>query len=182
MRFVSSLFLATALATQAWAVDVTTPEGRVILTIAGDLPGSNTAPLKAGAVNVSGFLDLTYDKAIAFDDAMLAGMEQFQVETKILDNAGPVTYSGPRLSAVMSASGAEGKTANPMALDGYTAEIPWDLIQTHEPILATHANGQPLEIGKLGPAMIVFPVVDDAALYDSFHSKEVFATFYIGVE
>jgi len=30
--------------------------------------------------------------------------------------------------------------------------------------------------------MVVFPLVDDAELYDSFHSKEVFATFYIAVE
>jgi len=153
-----------------------------LLTVAGDVPVANTAPLKPKSVNVSGFLELEYEKAVAFDDTMLATLPQHEVNTKILDNAEPVTYRGPLLSEVMMHAGAEGKTASPMALDGFTADIPWDLITTHQPILATHANGIPLEIGKLGPAMVVFPLVDDAELYDSFHSKEVFATFYIAVE
>lgn len=181
------LLLTTALtlglaATTAFAADLSAPEGRVLVTLAGDLPQANTAPLKPKAVNISGFMDISYDKAVAFDDAMLAGLAQHKIDAQILDSAAPVTYSGPRLSDVMATAGAAGKTAMPMALDGFTADIPWDVITTHQPILATHANGVPLEIGKLGPAMVVFPVVDDAELYDSFHAKEVFATFFIGVE
>lgn len=177
----SVLALALSAAT-AFAGNMAAPEGRVLVTLAGDLPQANTTPLKPKAVNISGFMDISYDKAVAFDEAMLAGLAQHEIDAQILDSAAPVTYSGPRLSDVMASAGAEGRMAMPMALDGFTAEIPWELITTHEPILATHANGVPLEIGKLGPAMVVFPVVADAELYDSFHAKEVFATFFIGVE
>ena len=100
----------------------------------------------------------------------------------LLDTGKEIAYSGPRLSDVLKASGAEGRTALPMALDGYQAEIPWDQIEKYQPILATHGDGVPLPLGKLGPAMIVFPVVADKEIYESFGALEVFATFFIAVE
>ena len=78
---------------------------------------------------------------------------------------------------------ARGSTlAWPMAFDGYQVEIPWDQIAEYEPILATHSNGAPMPIGKLGPAMIVFPETDDAELAATFEALQVYSLFYIGVE
>ncbi|KMW57005.1 hypothetical protein AIOL_001963 [Candidatus Rhodobacter oscarellae] len=182
MRLVLSTFLSLGLAATAFAAELAAPQGRVLLTVAGDLPAGNTDPLKPEAVNVSGFLGIEYDKAVAFDDAMLSGLSQHEIAAKLLDTGREVTYSGPRLSDVLAAAGAEGKLASPTALDGYSAELSWDTIKQHEPILATHADGRPLEIGKLGPAMIVFPVIDDKEAYAEFSAMEVFATFYIGIE
>ena len=182
MRILTSLLLSAALAGAAWAQDIAAPQGRVMVTVAGDVPAANTPALKPESVNVAGFLGLEYDKAVAFDDLMLAGLPQHEITANLLDTGRDVIYSGPRLSDVLRAAGAEGKTATPMAFDGFSAEINWDLISTHEPILATHADGAPLTIGKLGPAMVVFPVVGDKELYGTFSSMEVFGAFHIGVE
>lgn len=178
-----SLTICAALVTAAPVfAEIAEPSGRVLLTIGGDVMLSNTAPHSPDSVNVSGFMDIGYDKGVAFDEAMLAALSQHEISAKILDNVGHVAYSGPLLSDILDMAGAEGGKIFASALDGYQAEIPIDLIEAHQPILATHANGMPLEIGKLGPAMIVFPEVADAELYDSFHAMEVFAMFYIEVE
>lgn len=182
MRLFLPVFLGLGLATSVVAQDMPAPEGRIVLTVSGDLPGSNAPAAKPDDVNFAGYLDLEYDKAMAFDDLMLARLSQHQITANLLDTGRDITYSGPLLSDVLRASGAEGKAALPMALDGYQAEIPWNSIAAHQPILATHADGKPLAIGGLGPAMVVFPVVEDAELYKSFDAMQVFATFYIEVE
>jgi hypothetical protein len=97
-------------------------------------------------------------------------------------NKREITFSGPLLSAVMSMAGAEGKTAKPMALDGYQAEIPWSSIEAHNPIVATHADGSPMGIGGYGPTMIVFPPTDDADLAAEQAGQQVWALAYIGIE
>ncbi len=181
MRMILAALVATGLGGAALA-EVATPDGRVLVTVAGDLPESNRPAAKPDDANFLGYLDLEFEKAIAFDDGMLSDLSQHQITANLLDTGKDITYSGPRLSDLLKASGAEGKTAMPMAFDGYQAEIAWDLIQEHEPILATHADGKPLAIGGLGPAMVVFPVVDDKELYETFTAMEVYATFFIAVE
>ena len=156
--------------------------GRVLVTLGGDVSKSNAPAFKPEAVNVAGFLGVESEKAFAFDDVMLAALEQHEITANLLDTGKDITYSGPRLSDLLSSVGADGKTALPMALDGYSAEITWDTITQYQPILATTANGAPLAIGKLGPAMIVFPVIDDKEAYSEFSAMEVFAAFYIGVQ
>lgn len=178
--------LLASLAAIGWmaaaGAEVSAPEGRVLLTVGGDLPDANAPGGTADDTTFAGYLDLEYDKAVAFDDAMLGQLPQHEVKAMLLDTGKEIAYSGPRLSDVLKASGAEGRTALPMALDGYQAEIPWDQIEKYQPILATHGDGVPLPLGKLGPAMIVFPVVADKELYESFGALEVFATFFIAVE
>lgn len=179
------LFLASLLSVcwiGAAAAQATAPEGRVILTVAGDIGLSNGPGASEDDYNFLGYLDLEYDKSMLFDDAMLGGLPQHEIRATLLDTGKEIAYSGPRLSDVMRASGAEGKTAYPLAFDGYEAEISWDMIRQYEPILATHGDGKPLEVGKLGPGMIVFPVVEDKELYDSFEALQVWAMFFLGVE
>lgn len=182
MKLIASVVAATFFATVGFAEDLASPEGRVLVTIAGAVGATNVPAASEKAVNFSGFMDIGYDKAVGFDDAMLSEMGQHQITANLLDTGKDVTYAGPRLSDVMRTAGAEGRTAFATALDGYVAEIGWDLIETYQPILATSRDGTPLAIGKLGPAMIVFPVIEDKELYSTFSAMEVFATFFIEVE
>lgn len=82
----------------------------------------------------------------------------------------------------MTLAGAVGKTAKPMAMDGYQSEISWDNITSHRPILATHADGSPMGIGGYGPTMIVFPPTDDEELAQEQAGQQVWALAYIEVE
>lgn len=178
--------LFTLLLTLGWlgaaSAEVAKPEGRVLLTVGGDIATANGPGATEDDTNFSGYLDLAYDKSMLFDEAMLAALPQHEIKATLLDTGREIAYTGPRLSDLLRKAGAEGKTALPIAFDGYQAEIPWDQIEQYEPILATHGDGVPLEVGKLGPGMIVFPVVEDKELYDSFEALQVWATFYIGVE
>ncbi len=181
MKLLLAGLMALGLSTAAIA-GMEAPEGRVMITVGGDLPDGNAPGAVAGEPSLTGYLDLEYAHAVAFDDAMLVALPQHAIKATLLNNESAVTYTGPRLSDVLKASGAEGLTAWPMAFDGYQVEIPWDQISVYEPILATHSDGTPMPFCKLGPAMIVFPETDNADLAATFEALQVYGLFYIGVE
>ncbi len=183
MRLLLATLLALGLTAPVTAqTQAPAPEGRVILTVGGDLGISNGPGANEEDYNFFGYLDLAYKNSMSFDETMLAALPQHEIRATLLDLGREIAYTGPRLSDVMRASGAEGKLAIPTAFDGYVAEIEWDQIQQYEPILATHGDGEPLVVGKLGPVMVVFPVVEDKELYDSFEALQVWAMFFLGVE
>ncbi len=181
MRTVLALLLALGLAGPALA-DIAEPKGRVLLTVGGELPVANAPGGHPDDVNFAGYLDLEYRKAAAFDDDMLSALPQHEVKAALFGAPDAATYSGPLLSDVLRASGAEGRKALPMAFDGYQVEIDWQNIETYQPILATHADGKPLPIGGLGPAIVVYPVAADDADYETLNALQVYSLFFIGVE
>ncbi len=164
------------------AAEMTAPGDRVIVTVGGDLPSGNMPAGTEDDANFFGYLDLNFAAAVGFDDAMLAGLDQGRIT---LPKFGPwtdVSLTGPYLSSVMYAAGADERTALPMALDGYQVEIPWDNITGLRPILATHANGRPLALGGFGPAAVIYPPQKDAALQEELEALQVWAVVFIGVE
>ncbi|MEM8822128.1 MAG: hypothetical protein AAGF30_00820 [Pseudomonadota bacterium] len=69
-----------------------------------------------------------------------------------------------------------------IALDGHQAGIPWEIIEAGDPILTAHVDGGPLDIGGLGPTMTVFPVAEDAEIYETFLPLQLWTTVYLGIE
>ena len=175
-------FCLSILLSQPSLAEIEAPTGPVLLTVGGAVETGNRGPSTQEDLTVLGKMGLTFDVGVAFDGAMLAALPQAEITTKMPGSDTSAVFSGPRLSAVMEAASAAGKSAFPMALDGYQIEIPWDVIEAHEPILATHVDGIPLGIGDIGPTMTVFPVIDDRELYEDFLALQVWATFYIDVE
>lgn len=177
-----ALCAAVVLLASPALAEIPAPEGMAVLTLGGEVAQSNRGPSTAEDLSVLGKMELVFDQGVEFDTAMLAGLEQAEITTKVPGSDRSGTFSGPKLSALLTEVGASGKTALPMALDGYQVELPWDLIAAHEPILATHLDGKPLGIGTFGPTMTIFPATDDAELAEQFAALQVWATFYIGVE
>ncbi|MEM7490262.1 MAG: hypothetical protein AAF390_14165 [Pseudomonadota bacterium] len=162
--------------------EIAAPEGQVLVTLGGALAEGNRGASTAEDLTVLGKLGAVFETGIALDAEMLAALPAREIAKTLPGSDVPATFSGPTLAAVMAMAGAEGKMAIPFALDGYQAEIPWEMIEAHDPILATHVDGRPLGIGGLGPTMTVFPVVEDAEVYESFLPLQVWATVYVGVE
>ena len=158
------------------------PEGRVLITVGGDLPEGNDAAPDPTKLGFFRYLEIEYENGVAFDDAMLAALPQSEIVTAPYGEDTWGSYTGPALREVMRFVVAEGKTALPTALDGYQVEISWDIIERYEPILGTHYNGVPVPLGQLGPALIVFPPVDDAKLAEELEALSGFAVVFIGVE
>lgn len=164
--------------------DMPAPQGHVLLTLGGAVAHTNLPARGENDGGLLGFLEVQHDGAAGFDATTLDNLKQVAITIPYgpEDNQRDITFSGPLLSDLMTMAGAEGKTAKPMAMDGYQAEIPWDSIATHQPIVATHADGAPMGIGGYGPTMIVFPPTDDAVLTQEQAGQQVWALAYIGVE
>ncbi|MEM9798181.1 MAG: hypothetical protein AAF919_16940 [Pseudomonadota bacterium] len=171
--------IASAAAANA---QVTAPQGQVLVTLGGAVEASNRGPSTDEDLTVLGKLGAVFETGVALDADMLAALPQAEIATTLPGSDVPATFSGPTLASVMEMAGAAGKLAIPFALDGYQAEIPWEMVEAHDPILATHVDGAPSAIGGLGPVMTVFPVVEDDALYETFLPLQVWATVYVGIE
>lgn len=76
-------------------------------------------------------------------------------------------WRGVRLTAVLRALGApEGADVRLTALDGYQVDVPGAMILAHEPVLAYARDGLALDVGGLGPLILVWPRADDPELQD----------------
>ena len=183
MRLALPLAFVLTTSIAVWA-DMPAPQGHVLLTLGGAVTETNLPARGENDGGLLGYLEVQHSGGAGFDAAMLDGLAQVEITIAYgpEDNQRDVAFSGPLLSDVMVMAGAEGKTAKPMAMDGYQSEIPWDSIQAHQPIVATHADGSPMGIGGYGPTMIVFPPTDDAELAQEQAGQQVWALAYIGVE
>ncbi len=183
MRLALPFVVALTTSLPVWA-EMPAPQGHVLLTLGGEVTETNLPARGENDGGLLGYLEVQHAGAAGFDAPMLDGLEQVEITISYgpEGNQRDITFSGPRLSDVMIMAGAEGKAANPMAMDGYQSEIPWDSITTHQPIVATHADGSPMGIGGYGPTMIVFPPTDNADLAQEQAGQQVWALAYIGVE
>lgn len=174
------LTLGIGLASAAMADQVDRPTGPAMITVAGAVAHSNRGPSEPEDPTVLGALDIRFDKAMRFDSAMLAALPQSSLPLAFPPGADTVSqFSGPTLASVLQAAGAEGKTALVVGLDGYQVDITPDLINDHDPIVATSRDGHPLDIGGLGPAIVVFPSVSDLDLQETLSALQVWGVFLI---
>ncbi len=183
MRYALPLALVLSAAMPAFA-ELPRPQGHVLLTLGGNV-GETYLPARGeNDGGLLAYLEVTHDGAAGFDAAMLDNLEQIEITVPYgpPDHQRDYTFSGPLLSDIMILAGAEGKSARPMALDGYQSEIAWNSIVTHQPIVATHADGAPMGIGGYGPTMIVFPPTDDGDLAQEQAGQQVWAIAYIAIE
>lgn len=166
------------------AAEVAAPTGPVIVTLGGAVGESNLPARREEDGGLFGFLGVEYDMAVGLDAAMLGTLPQTTITIPYgpEDNTRDYAFSGPSLKDVMEMAGAAGKSALPMAMDGYQAEIDWDMIERLNPILATHADGAPMGIGGYGPTMVVFQPTENAEDAEAIPAKQVWAIAYVGIE
>ncbi|MEM8633221.1 MAG: hypothetical protein AAGF74_18530 [Pseudomonadota bacterium] len=181
-QFLYSTVTSFALVSGAWAQGAPAPEGMVVLTVSGETTEANRAAALEDGRDMMSKYGIAFDKAVEFDLAGLASLEQGEVERTIYVGEFEGTFSGPKLAAVLDAAGFPLSTVWAMALDGYSAEIPGEFIEEYDPILATHLDGKPLGIGRYGPTTVVFPETDDAEVNEQTDAMLPWATFYIEVE
>jgi hypothetical protein len=127
------------------------PTGKVVLTITGQISRTN-APQQA-----------------LFDLAMIQALPQHSFTTRTPWYSAPVKFTGPRLSDVMAAVGAQGQSIEAVALNNYRITIPMSDAQSHPAVMAWKINDQPIPIRAKGPLFIAFPYDDDAALRTSIY-------------
>lgn len=138
MRLIVML-LSFALSTQVWAGELSTPVGKVILTLSGNIENTNEG-----------------EKAV-FDLASLEklGMVSFQTTSPWYD--GRTTFTGIPLQKLMDYVGAKGSVVKITALNDYVTEIPLSDFKKYNVILALKINGEYMRIRDKGPLFVVYP-------------------------
>lgn len=155
---------------------------RVVLTVSGAVDKPNRGAVDPRSDVFLNWMGADFDAARVFTAAELAALPQETVETDYPAGGGTHSYSGPLLSAVLEAAGADGAVVTATALDGYAADIPRALIEEYPVILATARDGEPLALGGFGPAKIVFPRAGYAQLEGMDDSLWVWGVIWIDVK
>ncbi len=69
----------------------------------------------------------------------------------------PVTFRGPLLRDVLAAAGASGTRIEAVAVNDYTADIPFKDAEAYDVIIALSMDGKPMSSRDKGPLFVVYP-------------------------
>lgn len=174
--------LVFLLTSPAMAVELGKPTGPVVVTLAGAIGNTNRPPYDEKTDLFLKYHEKTFEKAAAFDYAMLEALGTQQVEIKVPAWAAPVRLEGPRLADLLAAVGAEGKTVSLVALDGYASEISWTEVKALNWIVGIKRDGRYLGLGQQGPLWVVYTYPDGRDLSNDDELRWPWATFYIEVQ
>ena len=156
-------------------------EGGDIVTIHGDIGTVDRGPMNPALEPLFRAYGIDFDTACVMPFASLADMQQHTVRVAYPEGGETRTFSGPLLRDVMAVANPEGDTLTITALDGYQRDIDLARINAHDVILAIRMDGDALNIGGFGPAMIVWPRDTDDDLAGMDDSDWVWGVFSIEV-
>lgn len=122
----------------ARADELPRPEGKVILTIDGEIARTN-APGRA-----------------EFDRAMLEriGLVPLSVETPWTSTE--TVFEGVPTRALLDLVGARGRWVRARAANDYRADIPFSDLIEHDTVLAMRRDGEPMRLRDKGPLWILY--------------------------
>ena len=174
--------LMSMLAASASAADTKTPDGAVVLTVACNMANTNRPSYDEKRDVFLKYHERAFDKAFAFDRAMLEGLGVTEIRIAYQGWAGPMTFSGPRLADVLKAAGCRGGPLVTLTLDGFGTEISAATVKGHDWVLATRTDGRPLGIGGRGPLWLVFDPPGDRPATGEEEGMWPWALFFIQCE
>lgn len=163
------------------AAQLATPQDAVVVTVAGAIENTNRGPFDPATDFFLKYHEVNFDKAAAFDRAMLQQLGMHEVELALDDWPAPVRLEGPRLKDLVAAVGGSGKTISLMALDGYASEISWEDLETLDWIVGVRQDGKELGLGQRGPLWVVYTHPDGRKLTTDDELRWPWATFYIEI-
>ena len=156
-------FLAAALApavlpSLAQAAEPGSGGSPVLLTVTGAITKPNRGPLDSVRDLMMAKQKIAFQKARAFDFAMLTAMPAVTVKPTIEYDHKPHTLRGPLLADVLKACGASGDAGKlaMRAVDGYSPVISIADVRKYRFIVATHLDGKPMPLGGLGPLWAIY--------------------------
>jgi len=153
--------------TPAWAESnrLAKPTGKVVLTVTGNITNHNVG-----------------DQAL-FDLKMIEALPQHSFTTRTPWYNTPIKFTGPRLSDVLAAVGAQGKEIKAVALNNYQITIPVSDTQRYPAVMAWKINDEVIPIRAKGPLFIAFPYDDDPALRTSvYHERSIWQLKQLNIE
>ena len=179
---IAATFLALAFPAPPPAFAGEAPRGPTVLTIAGNVANINRPAYRDKLDVIFRYHKRTFDRAFAFDRAMLEGLGTVALRIEHGGWGGPMTVSGPRLADVLAMAGCPGGPLATLALDGFSTEISREDLEAHEWVVATRAENRPLGLGERGPLWLVFDPPGDRPATDEEADQWPWALFFIECE
>lgn len=129
-------------------------QGRVVLTVTGDITLTNTnEPLKVGAVHEA-----------EFDLALLNSLPQHEFSTETPWTDGVHHFRGVLLQDLLQRVGAKSSRVKAVALNAYYHEFDSSLPELASLLLTTHLDGEPMKIRDKGPVWLMLPLSEYSEL------------------
>jgi len=155
------------------------PQGPVVLTVTGDVGVANRGPLDPPNDKLLETHNARFERAMEFDHAALVALGLHAVSVRYPTWPAGHRFEGPLLRDVLKAAGVTGGVVQPVALDGYAAEIPYADLERWPVILALKSDGRWLPLGGAGPAWVIYPRDDFPELAGQGDLKWVWGAFQI---
>ncbi len=183
----SSLALFCALGTMAVsgpsdAAELSSAEGPVVLTIAGEIENTNRPAFDAFKDPFINYHERPFEKAAEFDASMLEALGMHEFEVNYEDWPEPVTLAGPRLADLLDAVGADPETMMVLALDGFAVDLSAEVLESEDWIVAIKQNGAYMGLGQRGPAWVAFDPGDDKTITPEEEGSWPWAAFFIEIK
>ena len=171
--------LTLVFATMASAAETKAPAGAVVLTVAGNVANTNRPAYDDKSDVFLKYHERAFDKAFAFDRAMLESLGVTEIRIAYKDWDSPITFYGPRLADVLKTAGCGGEPLATLALDGFNTEMSEATVKAHDWVLATRADGRPHDIGGRGPLWLVFDPPGERPATEEEENMWPWALFFI---
>jgi hypothetical protein len=150
----------TALATTAGpAAAATSTNSPALLTVTGAIGRGNRGPLDKALDQMMVKQQLAFDRAHTFDYRALTSLPAVSIRPTLEYDNKVHALRGPLLGQVIEATGARMDNTLKLvlrAIDGYTVNLTLAQARRYRFIVATHLDGQPMPLGRLGPLWAVF--------------------------
>jgi len=164
------------------AQELVQPAGQVVLTVAGAVGTTNRGAYDEFEDAFFKHHERRFDKAAAFDLAMLEALGVHEVAVAYAKWPRPARFEGPWLEDVLAAAGASGRDIAVLSLDGFASEISATDLAAHDWIVAIRRDGRYLDIGQRGPIWIVYARRDGQATGEADEQRWPWAAFLIEVK
>jgi hypothetical protein len=178
LRIVAAVALGLT-ATAAFADQKAAPSGSAMLTVAGKTAHWNRGAMAPERDSLMKQRNISFERAMTFDSTMLGALPQHELQ--VVTPAGEGTFSGPLLTDVLKASGAEAGKVRLIGLDGSDAELKPEELNGQNWILALVVDGKPVGIGDFGPLWLMHKPDSGKAPSKEEMERWVWSVFYIEV-
>ena len=150
--------------------------GPAILTVTGAIGHGNRGPLDPALDRMMYKQNIKFDKGHTFDFGVISALPTISIKPTLEYDGRPHILSGPTLSDVVKATGAQTSPTTKLllrAVDGYAVVISLADARKYRFIVATLLDGQPMPLGGLGPLWAVY----DADRFPDMAAKKISERF-----
>ncbi len=128
--------------------------GPALLTLTGAIGKTNRGPFDPALDQMMSKQKIRFERAFAFDFAMLASLPAVRIRSTLEYDAKPHLLRGPLLLDVLASAGARPVDSTRLvlrAVDGYAVTISAEQARRQRFMVATMLDGKPMPLGGLGP-------------------------------